>query len=104
MSAANHLGAVRHRLFWLLLIVAFAPLWLCSNASAAQDASEFYRGRTITIICGFAAGGGYDAYARLLARHLGHHIPGNPNVIVQNMTGAGSVRAANYVYVNAPKD
>ncbi len=70
----------------------------------AQDASPFFKGRTINVICGFAAGGGYDAYARLISRHMGKHVPGAPQMIVQNMTGAGSVRAANYVYVNAVKD
>lgn len=74
------------------------------TAAQAQDSASFYKGRTINVICGFAAGGGYDAYARLISRHMGRHVPGNPQMIVQNMTGAGSVRAANYVYVNAPKD
>jgi tripartite-type tricarboxylate transporter receptor subunit TctC len=64
----------------------------------------FYQGKTIAIVCGFTTGGGYDGYARLLARHIGAHIPGRPAVVVQNMAGAGSVRAANHVYVNGPKD
>ena len=71
-------------------------------AGAADD--DFYKGRQITIICGFASGGGYDAYARLLGRHLGRNVPGTPSVIVQTMEGASTVRASNYVYVNAPKD
>ena len=79
-------------------LMAFGP------AAAADEAADFYRGRTITVIVGFGAGGGYDIYARLLARYLGNHIPGQPNVVVQNMEGAGSVRAANYVYSVAPKD
>ena len=91
------------RLLPTLCCIAIVSAALCSNA-ASQPSTDFYAGRTITIVCGFAAGGGYDAYARLLSRHLGRHIPGNPRIIVQNMTGAGSVRAANYVYVNAPKD
>ena len=70
----------------------------------SAQADDFYRGRQVAIICGFQPGGGYDAYARLLARHIGRHIPGNPSVVVQNMEGAGSVRASNYVYVNAAKD
>ena len=78
----------------LLLLVPFS--------AAAQE--DFYRGKTVALIVGFGAGGGYDLYARFLARHFGNNIPGKPNVIVQNMEGAGSVRAANYVYVNAPKD
>ena len=60
---------------------------------AAQE-SDFYRGKTIRIVVGFSPGGGYDANARLLSRYLGAHIPGRPNVIVENMLGAGSLRAA----------
>ena len=70
----------------------------------AQPAEEFYRGRTVTILVGFTAGGGYDLYARLLGRHLGRHIPGNPTIVVQNMPGAGSMKATQYVYGIAPKD
>jgi tripartite-type tricarboxylate transporter receptor subunit TctC len=78
-----------------------ALVCLLPSRSRAQD---IYRGKTITIICGYGVGGGYDAYARLLARHLGNHIPGQPTVIVQNMPGAGGLRAANMVAVTAPKD
>jgi tripartite-type tricarboxylate transporter receptor subunit TctC len=78
---------------------------LALGASAhAQSVEEFYRGRTVTILVGFTAGGGYDLYARLLGRHMGRHIPGNPVVIVQNMPGAGSLKATQYVYGVAPKD
>jgi tripartite-type tricarboxylate transporter receptor subunit TctC len=98
-QAASKLSTLLPALCWTAAVLAT----LCTSA-ASQPSTDFYAGRTITIICGFAAGGGYDAYARLLSRHLGRHIPGNPRVIVQNMTGAGSVRAANHVYVNAPKD
>ena len=73
-------------------------------ASPAQAEEPFYAGKTITIVVGFGAGGGYDLYARLLSRFLGNHIPGKPTVIVQNMDGAGGVRAANHVYATAPKD
>jgi tripartite-type tricarboxylate transporter receptor subunit TctC len=73
-------------------------------AAAPAAADDFYRGKTINIIVGFGPGGGYDLYARLLARHLGKHVPGNPSVVVQNMEGAGGVRAANHVYNVAPKD
>ena len=81
-----------------------AALMTFGPAAAADEAADFYRGRTITVIVGFGAGGGYDLYARLLAHYLGNHIAGQPNVVVQNMEGAGSVRAANYVYSVAPKD
>ena len=72
---------------------------------AAQDAvAQFYRGKTVTIVVGTSAGGGYDTYARLLGRHLGKHLPGEPTVIVSNMPGAGSQVAAAYVARVAPKD
>jgi tripartite-type tricarboxylate transporter receptor subunit TctC len=69
--------------------------------AAAQD---FYRGKTVTILVGFSPGGGFDINARVLARHIGHHIPGNPNVVVQNMPGAGSLTAIHYMELTAPKD
>ena len=69
-----------------------------------DSVEKFYRGRTVTITIGSAVGGGYDAYGRLVARHLGKHIPGNPTVVPQNMPGAGSNRAAGYVAMQAPKD
>jgi tripartite-type tricarboxylate transporter receptor subunit TctC len=83
--------------------IALAALALTSPARA-QSAEEFYRGRTVTILVGFTAGGGYDLYARLLGRHMGRHIPGNPTIVVQNMPGAGSMKAAQYVYGVAQKD
>jgi len=85
-----------------LLVSAFiiaAPSW----ARAASADQDFYRGKTIRIIVGFAAGGGFDAYARVIARNMGRHIPGNPSIIVDNMTGAGSRVAANYLF-KAPSD
>ena len=74
-----------------------------SNVNAAEPAN-FYQGKTVRIVVGLAAGGGYDLYARTLARHLGKHIPGNPAVVVENMTGAGSIIAANYLYKIAKPD
>jgi tripartite-type tricarboxylate transporter receptor subunit TctC len=70
----------------------------------AQGAVDFYKGRTIQFFVGYEAGSGYDLYARLMARHYGAQIPGQPNVIVQNMPGAGSIKAANYLYEVAPRD
>jgi len=71
----------------------------------AQDAVEaFYKGRQINLIVGYGPGGGYDLTARLLARHLGRFMPGNPSIAVQNLAGAGSLRAANFLYGAAPKD
>ena len=74
------------------------------QAARAQDTTDFYRGRTINLIVGYSVGGGYDTYARILARHIGRHIPGNPQIVVQNMPGAGSLKAANYLYNVAAKD
>lgn len=75
-----------------------------SHAAQAQDPAEFYRGKTIQVVVGYGSGGGYDLYARMLARHMGKYIPGNPSLVVQNMPGAGSLRATNYLYSVAPKD
>lgn len=70
----------------------------------ANGVADFYEGNTVRIVVGFGAGGGYDTFSRTIASHLGSHIPGNPNVIVENMTGAGSLVAANAVYNTLPKD
>ncbi len=89
----------------LVVIAALAPLFASTApALAADDVASFYKGRTVTINIGYSAGGGYDIYARVLARHLGDHIPGNPTVIPQNMPGAGSLKAVNFLYNLAPKD
>jgi tripartite-type tricarboxylate transporter receptor subunit TctC len=90
-------------------VAAFAVGWgvtlTCAPEPArSDDISDFYAGRNVQLIIGYAPGGGYDDYARLLGRHIGRHIPGNPTVVVQNMPGAGSLRAANYLYNIAPKD
>ncbi len=82
-----------------------ALIVLVVTASAhSQPVEDFYRNRTITILVGFTAGGGYDLYARLLARHIGRHVPGSPAIVVQNMPGAGSLKATQFVYSVAPKD
>ena len=70
----------------------------------AQTPAEFYRGKQLTLITSASVGGGYDQYARLLARHLPRFIPGNPTIVVQNMTGADGIRAANYLYNVAAQD
>ena len=90
-------GVSRAIMGWLLGLSFLLPV-------AAEAADDFYKGKTLTIVVGFAPGGGYDLYARVLGHHIGKHIPGGPNVIIQNMTGAGSMRAANFVYSVAPKD
>jgi tripartite-type tricarboxylate transporter receptor subunit TctC len=81
--------------FTLLLLIVIATLW--PSASANAQSAPFFQGKTMRIIVGFTAGGLYDQYARLLARYMGKHLPGNPNIIVQNMPGAGSIIATNYV-------
>lgn len=86
-----------------LTFLALATLAAAAPA-AAQPAAEFYRGKTVTIIVGFPAGGGYDANSRVLARHMGRFIPGNPTVVASNMPGAGSLVAANHMFNAAPKD
>jgi tripartite-type tricarboxylate transporter receptor subunit TctC len=89
----------------LRLVAVAVTVLLTAASAAAQDAVEsFYKGRQISLIVGSSPGGGYDTYARLLARHFGQAIPGNPTVVVQNMSGAGSNRAAGYIYAVAPKD
>jgi tripartite-type tricarboxylate transporter receptor subunit TctC len=75
-----------------------------ASPATAQNAGSFYKGKTITILVGSSPGGGYDTYARMIARYLGSHIPGNPSVVVSNMPGAGSNVAANYIYNAGPKD
>ncbi len=75
-----------------------------SSATHAQSVEQFYTGKSITMSIGFQAGGGYDIYGRLVARHMGKHIPGKPNFVVQNMPGAGSLRAAQHLATVAPKD
>jgi tripartite-type tricarboxylate transporter receptor subunit TctC len=72
--------------------------------AAPALADDVYKGKTINLIIATATGGGYDTYARLLARHLGRHIPGEPTIVAQNMPGAAGIRAANYLYAAAPKD
>jgi tripartite-type tricarboxylate transporter receptor subunit TctC len=79
--------------------ILLSTLWMA--ATQAQTPAAF---KTLTIVVGFSAGGGYDTYARMLARHLGRHLPGQPNIIVQNMPGASSLKAVQYLDTGAPKD
>lgn len=89
----------------LYLRFGVAILWASAAWNAnAQSPAEFYKGKVITFALGSEGGSGYETHTRLLARHLGTHIPGNPTTIVQNMPGASSIRAANFVYNVAPKD
>jgi tripartite-type tricarboxylate transporter receptor subunit TctC len=72
--------------------------------AAADEVADFYKGKSVNIVVGHEPATGFDVYARVLARHLGRHIPGNPNIVVQNMTGASGLTAANWLYTVAPKD
>ncbi len=87
-------------------VVAMTPAWCLEPLSGVARAQNppFFQGKTIRIIVGFSSGGLYDQYARILSRHMGKYIPGNPNIIVQNMPGAGSLTATNYVYGMAKPD
>ncbi len=86
---------------------AFAGVCLVASLAASDAAAQeaaFYKGKAVSVVIGYPAGGGYDQTARLLARHMPRHIPGEPSMIPQNMPGAGSQRAANYLFNVAPKD
>jgi len=88
----------------VLALCAFLLFLTAERTAHAQSVQDFYRGRAVTLIVGYSTGGGYDTYARILARHMSKHIPGNPTIVVQNAPGAGSMRAANTLYNVAPKD
>lgn len=86
-------------------MAAFAfAVTLGASGMKADEAADFFRGKSIQVIVGYGPGGGNDVYARLLARHMGRHIPGNPGLVVQNMPGAGSLVAANHLANVAPRD
>src|SRR5258708_3541160 len=83
-----------------LAVLALTPASLCH----AQAPAEFYRGRSIDLYIGTSVGGGYDAYGRMLARHMSKYMPGNPAVVPKNMEGGGGMRLANFLNNAAPKD
>src|SRR5690606_7633668 len=93
---------MRNRTF--LGMMAAAAAMLAAPAAQADAVADFYSGKQLKILIGFGAGGGYDTVTRVMARHLGKHIPGNPVVVPQNMPGAGSMKVANSLYNAAPKD
>jgi tripartite-type tricarboxylate transporter receptor subunit TctC len=96
------IGRVLMSAMWAVAVALVATL--ATQAARSGGVEEFYKGKTVSLLIGYSVGGGYDAYARLLARHFGKYLPGNPNVVPQNMSGAGSLKAANYLYSVAPKD
>jgi tripartite-type tricarboxylate transporter receptor subunit TctC len=81
--------------------IAFAAASISAGAAGVED---FYRGKTVSMLIGYSVGGGYDLYGRLVARHMSKYIPGKPTIVPQNLTGAGSMRAAAFLYSAAPKD
>ena len=92
------------KLFRILSALFAASMAVMTLPASADAIADFYSGKQISLVIGYGTGGGYDLYARLLARFIGGHIPGKPTIVVQNMPGAGSRRAANWLYKVAPKD
>jgi tripartite-type tricarboxylate transporter receptor subunit TctC len=91
--------------FTHIMTAAAALCGMFAAGPASADAiADFYKGKRIQLLVGSGPGGGYDVYARMLSRHMGRHIPGNPGFLVKNMEGAGSIVMANYVFNVAPKD
>src|SRR5881275_3215505 len=90
-------------MFRALAVLLLAGLVFAASARA-DDVADFYKGKRINLIVSYGPGGGYDVYARVLARHMGKYIPGQPAIVVQNMPGAGSLRGTNYLYQVAAKD
>jgi tripartite-type tricarboxylate transporter receptor subunit TctC len=103
MPAKANTRTTRRSVYLTLGFVTCA-LFAAGPRAGAQDAGGFYAGRSLDLEIGYSAGGGYDLYARLIGRHLGGHIPGNPTVVPKNMEGAGSLRLANFLYAAAPRD
>src|SRR5262245_13246562 len=88
----------------MLIAAVLASAVLAGPQAQADDVADFYRGKRINLIVSYGTGGGYDVYARVLAKYMSKHIPGNPSIIIQNMPGAGSLRGANYIYNVAARD
>ncbi len=85
-------------------VLTLAAILFAPPTAQAQDPAAFYKGRNVDLYIGYSVGGAYDLYARVIARHLGKHIPGNPTIVPKNLEGAGSLRLANWLYNVAPKD
>jgi tripartite-type tricarboxylate transporter receptor subunit TctC len=98
------MSGFRRGLAFGILGIAAGAVAQGDGAARADAIADFYSGKSVQLVIGYAPGGGYDVYARTLARHMARHIPGNPSIVVQNMPGAGSIKAANYLYNIAPKD
>ena len=89
---------------WKAIAVFVATVLILPASAHGQSVADFYRGRQMQMLIGYSAGAGYDLYARVLARHMGRHIPGGPTLVPQNMPGAGSLKLANFLYSQAAKD
>jgi tripartite-type tricarboxylate transporter receptor subunit TctC len=87
-----------------LTLISSIVAVLASARANADSVEDFYKGKTVSLVIGYSVGGGYDLYGRLVARHMAKYIPGKPTIVPQNMTGAGSFRAASFLYAAAPKD
>lgn len=96
------MGGVRGTSYRLLLHAA--ALLIAAPPSFAQSVSEFYRGRTVELVVGYLAGAGFDSFGRLLAQHMGKHIPGSPKLVVKNMPGAANLNAMKHMYATAVRD
>ena len=90
--------------FTLVFVGFLGVILACAQAATAQAADDFYKGRTIDLVIGYSPGATYDLYARLVSRHMGNHIPGNPRIVPRNLAGAGSRVAVNYLYNVAAQD
>jgi tripartite-type tricarboxylate transporter receptor subunit TctC len=103
MLAVSEYGEA-HMPSWRLALLTVLTALTAVGGNRAAEAQSFYEGKTIRIIVGLAPGGGFDTYARLIARHMGKQIPGSPTIIVENMPGAGSLISANHIYKVAKPD
>src|SRR5579871_448153 len=100
----HRIEARRRVPFGAALLTAVAAALVAAGGALAQAPAGGFAGKTVNLIIGFGPGGGYDIWGRLVAGHIGQHLPGNPAVVAQNMPGGGSYRAASYIYNQAPKD
>jgi tripartite-type tricarboxylate transporter receptor subunit TctC len=93
-----------HRNIFTAAAGLIAATAIGANPANSAGVADFYKGKSISLVIGFPPGGGYNAYARTIGGHISRHIPGNPSIIVRNMPGASSLRAANYIYNSAPRN
>src|SRR5262249_53896951 len=95
-------GMVREGMAAMLLALGVVLLATATDVRA-QSPADFYKGRDLDLYIGYSPGGAYDLYARMIGRHMGAHLPGQPTLVPKNLEGAGSLRLANYLYRVAPK-